>query len=140
MLRMKGLTHVGLLVSDLEASAAFYERWLDARVSEAYRNEAKGFSSRFLDFESGSRLELMAIDSLRSINAGPPPYQVRIGIDHLAFVVGDEVRVNALYAEMLAAGVVGAGAPRRTGDGYYEGRVRDPDGVLIELCAEGKGQ
>jgi lactoylglutathione lyase len=135
---MGRVAHIGIWVADLDASAAFYERWLGARIAEAYRNEAKGFSSRFLDFDSGARLELMRADAMEAAPDGgilgcPGP-----GIDHLAVVVGGEERVDSLYAEMRAAGVEGASAPRRTGDGYYEARVRDPDGVLIELCAEGR--
>jgi len=57
----------------------------------------------------------------------------RPGPGHLAFTVGDEAAVDALTARLEAAGVRVTGRPRRTGDGYYESVVLDPEGNRIEL-------
>ncbi len=40
-----------------------------------------------------------------------------------------------MAARAVEKGILVA-APRRTGDGYYEAIIRDPDGNLIELIAE----
>jgi len=47
--------------------------------------------------------------------------------------VGDEVRVQEITERLRIAGVRVAGEPRRTGDGYYESVVLDPEGNRIEI-------
>jgi lactoylglutathione lyase len=59
--------------------------------------------------------------------AGPGP-----GYGHLAVSVGSEAAVE-LTARLVAAGVSRLDGPRRTGDGYYESVVADPDGNRIEI-------
>ena len=43
--------------------------------------------------------------------------------------------VDALAARLRAEGVTPDGGPRRTGDGYYECVVRDPEGNRVEIAA-----
>jgi lactoylglutathione lyase len=52
---------------------------------------------------------------------------------HLALSLGSEAAVDAATERLRSAGVVVAGEPRRTGDGYYESVVLDSDGNRIEL-------
>jgi len=59
----------------------------------------------------------------------------RMGLAHLALEVGGEADVDGLAAGMRAAGVPLLDGPRRTGDGYYECVVLDPDGNRLELTA-----
>jgi len=40
-----------------------------------------------------------------------------------------------LAARLRAAGIELADGPRRTGDGYYECVVRDPEGNRVEVTA-----
>ena len=56
-----------------------------------------------------------------------------MGLTHLAFSLGTEGRVDELTGSLRAAGFAVADGPRRTGDGYYESVVLDPDGNRIEL-------
>jgi lactoylglutathione lyase len=118
------IDHVALWTSDLERSRAFYERWFGGRAGERYENPARGFESYFLEFAGGARLELMRMD-------GVPP---QLGA-HFAVAVGSEEAVDALAAELREAGVPVPEGPRRTGDGYYEAVVVDPDGNVVELTA-----
>ena len=104
---------------DLERLRAFYERWFGARAGARY--ERPGLASYFLTFESGARLELMHGD-------GSPG-----GGAHFAVSVGSEERVDELTAELAAAGHPAMDGPRRTGDGYYESVVLDPDGNRVEI-------
>jgi lactoylglutathione lyase len=55
------------------------------------------------------------------------------GYIHLAFSVGSEAAVDALTARLRADGHCVIDGPRRTGDGYYESAVIDPDGNRIEI-------
>ncbi len=81
-----------------------------------YENEA-GFSSYFVEFGDGARLELMQMP-------GEEP-----GLRaHVAFALGSRERVDELAAELGAIE-----GPRTTGDGYYEAVVLDPDGNRVEL-------
>jgi len=65
-------------------------------------------------------------------DAAPAP---AAGYAHLALSLGSERAVDALTARLRDAGVPVVSAPRRTGDGYYESVVADPDGNLVELTA-----
>jgi lactoylglutathione lyase len=124
------IEHVALWVRDIDAVAAFYARWFGARIGERYENPRKGFASRFLEFSDGARLEVMARADIGTRNAGE-----QLGLAHVAIVVGDEAAVDALAARFSAAGVELLDGPRRTGDGYYECVVCDPEGNRIEVTA-----
>ena len=124
------IEHVGIWVRDLDAVAGFYARHFGARVGERYENVNKGFCSRFLIFGAGARLEIMTRRDVHQQAAGE-----QLGLAHVAIAVGDEAAVDACAERLRAAGVPIDSGPRRTGDGYYECVVRDPEGNRIELVA-----
>jgi lactoylglutathione lyase len=100
-------------------------------VGELYRNERKGFESRFLTFGGGARLEVMTRHDVTRAAS-----EEQLGLAHVALCVGDEATVDALAARLRADGVPVDSGPRRTGDGYYECVVRDPEGNRVEVTAE----
>jgi lactoylglutathione lyase len=121
---------VGLWVRDLDAIAAFYSRWFGARVGPRYENPRKAFASRFLEFDSGARLEVMTrtdVDARSEVE--------HLGLAHVAISIGDEAAVDSIAAQFRAAGIPIDSGPRRTGDGYYECVVRDPEGNRVEIAA-----
>ena len=124
------MEHVALWVRDLEAVAAFYARWFGARMGERYENPRKGFASRFLEFDGGARLEVMTRADVEARGDGE-----RLGFAHIAMVVGNEAAVDALAARFAAEGIAVIDGPRRTGDGYYECVVCDPEGNRVEVTA-----
>jgi lactoylglutathione lyase len=130
---MAHIEHVALWTEDIERLAAFYARYFGARVGANYANPSRGFESRFVRFENGARLELMKTTQLRP--AEHEPGAQRMGLTHLALSVGSEQRVDELTAALRDAGFVIESGPRRTGDGYYESVVLDPDGNRLELTA-----
>ncbi len=122
------IEHVALWARDLDAMCAFYVTQLGATAGDLYVNEAKGFASRFLTWgEGGARLELMHMDG-----RGQPAGDVA-GWAHVALSLGSEVAVDGAAARLSCAGVPVIDGPRRTGDGYYECVVLDPEGNRVEL-------
>ena len=130
---MVRIEHVAMWTRDLERLRDFYQRHFGARAGAPYRNPAHAFESCFLHFDGGARLELMRTGELDLAEA--PPGAQRHGLTHLAISVGSEARVDALTGELRAAGCPVLDGPRRTGDGYYESVVLDPDGNRIEITA-----
>lgn len=124
------LEHVGLWVRDLDGVAAFYEKYFGARVGGLYQNPRKGFESRFLEFAGGARLEVM-----RRTDVTTRAADEQLGLAHVALAIGDEAAVDALAARFRADGTPPLDGPRRTGDGYYECVVRDPEGNRVEVTA-----
>ena len=59
----------------------------------------------------------------------------RMGLTHLAISLGSEAAVDELTKRLRSAGVTVLDGPRRTGDGYYESVVLDPEGNRIEITA-----
>lgn len=123
------LTHAAVYVSDLERARAFYTRYFGAASGARYEN-ANGFSSFFLRFCGGARLELMHRDGLVPAAGGQC-----LGWHHIALSVGDKQQVQRLTAELAEAGYEVYSPPRTTGDGYFESCVADPDGNRVEITA-----
>jgi lactoylglutathione lyase len=115
------IEHAAAWVSDLERARTFYERWFSATSGAKYSSLKRNFTSYFLSLGSGTRLELMT-------SPGEAPRHA-----HLALSVGSRDAVDRLVKEMHAAGVCIVGAPRITGDGYYEALVTDSEGNILEL-------
>lgn len=130
---MSRLEHVALWVRDLDNICAFYAGYFDAKVGSRYENPAKGFASRFLAFDSGARIEVMTTTSLSPVELEYGAH--RMGLTHLALAVGSESEVDRLTDRLRADGHSVLEGPRRTGDGYYESVVLDPEGNRIELTA-----
>jgi lactoylglutathione lyase len=127
------IEHIAIWCTDLENLRAFYETYFGARSNEKYINQTTGFESYFLSFESGARLELMRLPSIpQTTNDSHKQFT---GLVHLAISVGSEDRVNELTEELRKAGHEVLDGPRRTGDGYYESVVLDPERNRIEITA-----
>jgi lactoylglutathione lyase len=125
------IEHVALWTRDLERLRDFYVRHFGAQPGAAYRNPAKAFESCFLEFDGGARLELMRTAQLDLVDA--PAGAQRHGLTHFALSVGSATRVDEITNELRATGHSVLDGPRRTGDGYYESVVLDPDGNRIEI-------
>ncbi len=124
------IEHLAIWTSDLERIRAFYQNYFGMKCSSKYENVQKGFSSYFLSFESGARIEIMTRKDI-SGERGVKEYSV--GLTHFAISVGSVELVNN-YTELLRKdGFTIYSEPRTTGDGYYESVVLDPDGNHVEI-------
>lgn len=123
------IDHVALWTNRLEEMKDFYVRHFQGVAGPRYTNPAKGFSSYFVRFEGGARLELMTQVPASRARAGAD----RIGYAHLAISVGSEAAVRGKTEELRAAQVPVVGEPRWTGDGCFESVVSDPDGNRLEI-------
>ncbi len=124
------IEHLAIWVSDLELMRCFYETYFGATTGEKYLNPKKNFSSYFLSFGTGCRLELMQKPEITSIENRTIEY---LGISHFAVSAGSKENVNALTERLRGDGFMVIGNPRTTGDGYYESVILDPEKNRIEI-------
>ena len=124
------IEHIAIWVKDLEKMRNFYTRYFGMNCNEKYINEKKKFSSYFLSFESGTRIEIMHNASIYDQQSDSAKM---CGLAHFAISVGDKANVDQLTEDLLKDGIRIIGPPRVTGDGYYESVVQDPEGNLIEI-------
>ena len=127
------IDHIALWTNDIERCKRFYTAYFGATAGAGYANPGKGFESCFLSFADGARIEAMKTTALAPV-AFEPGAQ-RMGLTHFAIAVGSEKRVDELTQRIEADGYTVLDGPRRTGDGYYESVVIDPDGNRIEITA-----
>ena len=126
------LEHIGIWTKDLESMKSFYITHFCMTSNEKYVNSIKGFSSYFLSFESGARIELMHRAGILDVEGAKGEIS---GIAHLAISLGSKSKVLELTEKSRAMGLAIIGEPRTTGDGYFESVIEDPEGNWIELTA-----
>ncbi len=125
------IEHIAIWTKDIEKSKAFYVKYFGASSNEKYTNKKKGFSSYFLSFDEGCRLEIMNISN--TLHLENNTNESFLGIAHFAISVGSKEKVDDLTHTIRVAGFSVVGEPRWTGDGYYESVVLDPDGNKVEI-------
>ena len=125
------IEHIAIWAKDIEKLKAFYENYFDAKSSRKYTDQYKEFSSYFLIFDSGARLEIMQMPSIPvTVNN---PYNQFTGFIHIAISTGSIEKVNSLTTQLAENGYEVLDLPRKTGDGYYESVVLDPENNRVEI-------
>ncbi|MEA5457563.1 VOC family protein [Arcicella sp. LKC2W] len=125
------IEHIAIWTKQLEILKDFYVKYFKASANEKYHNPKKSFSSYFLSFENGCRLELMEKEGIpANINN---IYDEYTGLIHFAISVGSKEKVNEITEIFRNDGFEIIGEPRTTGDGYYESVILDPDKNRIEI-------
>lgn len=125
------IEHIAVFTPNLEQLRAFYQTYFQADAGPKYTNPKTRFESYFLSFAGGTRLEIMYRPDI-PVSLDNPLRQ-STGYIHLAISVGSAAAVDALTAQLQRDGYPLLDGPRRTGDGYYESVVQDPDGNRIEI-------
>ena len=140
------IEHIAIWVKDIDKVCEFYRKYFGGVVHPIYHNPTKQFTSRFITFDGGARLEVMHRPDIRVErnvweNVGIDKIvshetlsdTQHLGFTHLSFSVGSKEEVDRLTQQMSSEGVPVVGQPRTTGDGYYESVVLDPEGNRIEI-------
>ncbi|MBI9098197.1 MAG: VOC family protein [Spirochaetaceae bacterium] len=125
------INHLALWVKDMEGMKDFYIQYFGVEASKIYTNQKKGFSSYFLTFEDGFRLEIMSITDIKHLkNKSKTMYD---GYSHISFSLGSKEEVLQKTKSFLDDGFTIVDGPRLTGDGYFESVILDPEDNRIEL-------
>ena len=125
------IDHIAIWTADIERLKRFYQVYFGAEPGNKYVNPAKKFESYFLAFPGGGRLELMAKPDIPPTQNDPEAQFS--GFIHMAISVGSQAAVDSLSRLLHESGYKIMDGPRRTGDGYYESAVLDPDGNRLEI-------
>jgi len=125
------IEHLAIWVKDLEKMKNFYIQYFNAGPGEMYHNPSKNFTSYFLSFDEGCRLELMHKPTIPDNQNGV--LDEHIGITHFAISLGAKSAVDDMTERLRSAGYKVVGEPRTTGDGYYESVILDPEHNRIEI-------
>ncbi|WP_276392797.1 VOC family protein [Eudoraea chungangensis] len=128
------IEHIALWTNQLEKMKKFYVNWFSGTASNKYLNDKTGFKSYFIDFMSGSRLEIMQKQDIPE-NSNDTVHKQHIGLIHIAFGVDTMEEVDSMAIKMKSAGLRVLRGPRKTGDGYYEFETLDPDNNRLEITS-----
>ena len=126
------IEHVAMYVNDMERAKNFFVKYFKADASELYHNFNSGFSSYFLTFDGGSRLEIMQRPAMED----QPKGTYRTGYHHIAIEVGDRKDVDDMTKKIQDDGYRVFSGARTTGDGYYMSSIYDEEGNTIEIFAK----
>jgi glyoxylase I family protein len=131
---MTGFHHFSPTVSDVEASAAWYERVFGMnRVPVTfphYGDEEGGYAVLMMDPKSGVTLGLHHHEA----NPGEPFAENRTGLDHISFSVASREDLDAWAAWLDSLGVPHSGVRDVTDPVPFSTLVfRDPDNLQLEL-------
>ena len=124
------IEHLAIWTKDIEKMKAFYLEFFEVNANEKYFNPIKNFSSYFLSFPSGARIELMHSPKISRQMEG---LKQNLGLAHFAIALGNKQIVDDLTHTLRVKGYSILGEPRTTGNGYYESVIADPEGNQIEL-------
>jgi catechol 2,3-dioxygenase-like lactoylglutathione lyase family enzyme len=128
MLRVKGLDHVGLKVTDMDKTLDFYQR-LGLTLVRTAGPDAEGLRTAVIGIGSQELNVFSHPDFVPSGQENP------VGMDHFCLAV-DAASIDDVIADLGQAGVdiVRGPVKRRDGTALF---LQDPDGVRVELQLKG---
>ena len=126
------IDHIAIWTNQLENLKHYYIKYFDGVANQKYENREKKFSSYFLSFNNGTKLEIMHRPGIPA-NQNDPVFQQYRGLIHFAFMVDNHQQLKDKAEHLKADGFPILSGPRTTGDGYYEFVTLDPDNNRIEV-------
>lgn len=131
---LTGIQHVGLTVTDAEASAAWYERvlGLQRQFEEPHHQSEPGGYAVVLGTPDMSLN--VGLDH-HPANRGEGFDATRTGLDHLCFQVASLDQLHEWMAQLDTEGVEHSGVYDMEGMPISLLTFRDPDGIQLELIA-----
>ena len=124
---ISGFRHVGLTVTDLERSAAWYADVLG--FTELFR-EVQGERAAIIMGMHGSGLVLGLVHFADGANDAFTPF--RTGLDHLCFAVAGREEVNAWASRLDEHGVAHSGVVEMKTSPIVN--FKDPDGIALAIA------
>jgi len=127
-MKINGIAHVVLTVSNFEAAVPFYERLLAfLGLTQVFKGEA------FLYYVGGRTG--VAISRCEERFAHEKFVQSRVGLHHVCFRARERSDVDTFYKFLLELGAKIVHAPEEGGwvPGYYSVLFEDPDGIRLEM-------
>jgi lactoylglutathione lyase len=125
------IDHIAVWTGNIEIEKNFFLKYFECTVNEKYFNPGKQFSSYFITFAGGARIELMSRADIISRRAGET-----LGTAHIALNAGSREKVDRLTKIIERDGYMVISKPRVTGDGYYESAILDPENNIIEIISK----
>ena len=119
------LTHLGLPVTDLDKSIAFYQKWAGMKVTERPK-DAVGIQGARLA-QPGSNFVISLLE-MPVQSALPMP-----GVMHLGFECESKEQVDKVASDAKRAGILLSGPVDSGPDLGYQTYISDPDGNSIEF-------
>jgi catechol 2,3-dioxygenase-like lactoylglutathione lyase family enzyme len=120
--------HVAVTVTDLEASAQWYERLFEAKP--VLDEDAGGFYHKVYALGGGT---LFGLHSHPTTDASDNYTEFRPGLDHVSFGVGDRSELERWETRLDDLGIAHGGIV----DAHYGSGLsfRDPDNIALEIFA-----
>ena len=112
------IEHVAIWAKDIDKVCDFYRKYFNGEVQPLYHNPAKQFTSRFVTFEDGARLEVMhrpdvgTVTSLQSYTHRSANEKMRA---FFRFLTSAVFHVKPLQGECSAHTCMGITEPQEVG-------------------------
>ena len=89
------IDHIAIWTRDIDSVKDFYVRYFNCTVGGRYVNPVKKFSSFFLSFQNGARIELMRKDDIDGERIGE-----KLGLAHVALEAGSREEVDRITEQL----------------------------------------
>ena len=119
------LTHLGLPVTDLAKSIAFYEKWTGMKVQERPKDPVGIKGARLAQKKGDFTISLLEMPMQMAL---PMPGVMHLGLDCTSKAQVDKIAADAKKAGILISGPVDSGP-----DLGYQTYIADPDGNNLEF-------
>jgi len=119
------LTHLGLPVTDLAKSIAFYEKWAGMKVQEKPKDPTGIQGARLAQKGGGFVISLLEMPMQMAL---PMP-----GVMHLGLECTSRAQVDKVAADAKKAGILVSGPTDSGPDLGYQTYISDPDGNNLEF-------